>query len=109
MMLKLERYEDILTEAAAQPRPRRPGRRRAPHRIRRPRGGSTGTIWPTPRSSARSRPTPRAPTLLERLIVSCRPLRALAEAEAHTRLHRSRFPDRAEFRARLTWLPAASR
>ncbi|MCU0854351.1 MAG: GSCFA domain-containing protein [Rhodobacteraceae bacterium] len=108
MMLKLERYDDILTEAEA-------NRSLVDHdadalliesqAARRLDRHDLAHVALTRAVEA----DPSRPDLLERLIVSCRPLRALAEAEAHTRLHRSRFPDRAEFRARLTWLPAAAR
>jgi hypothetical protein len=47
---------------------------------------------------------PERPEPLERLILLCRPLRLRAEANAMAADHAARFPERAEFRAKLGWL-----
>jgi hypothetical protein len=108
MMLKLERFEEIIAEAAANrafvdkdadallieaQAARRLDRHDLAH------AALTRAVAAEP---ARA-------DLLERLILSCRRLRALSEAEDLSRIHRSRFPERSEFRTRLKWLPAGSR
>jgi hypothetical protein len=47
---------------------------------------------------------PNRPEPLERLIMLCRPLRLRAEARDWARQHLERFPERVDFRDRLTWL-----
>ena len=105
MMLKLERYEDILAQAEAQ----------------RARIDLDADALMIEAQAARRldrldlahaaleravQADPARADLLERLILACRPLRRLTEAAGLAGEHRLRFPEREGFRARLTWLSA---
>jgi len=47
---------------------------------------------------------PTRPDALERMILLCRPMRRRTEARALLTQHATAFPDRTEFRNRVTWV-----
>ena len=47
---------------------------------------------------------PNRPDALERMIMLCRPMRMRKEARALMQRHETAFPDRTDFREKLTWV-----